>query len=613
MGEELISRHPLRSHGAGRAVLPILAITLSGLLIGAGPSHAAAPPPLPTTRTNASTRPSIPTPPVRTNLSNARPARAATTNAPALARPATGGTNAAVKEPAGTAGKTDYSKWLNKLTSYPVIAGGIAVFLVVLLLVRMRSGAKGAGSGAAVRQVKATRRKVAACNVLQPAAEARTLWQFDARGSRMPAGRQHAIRPGEPLPRSVVEKSWGSLFQRKLNIAWLPAEHVFLRAIQLPESDFAETLSMVELQLEKLSPMPVTQVVWTLQVLPGARDGMQTAIVMIAARGMVEEFLGKLEGQGYLADRLDLPLLDQLLATAVTEDGAWIYPDPNPDGGTALVAWWYGGSLRNLDLVSLSAENRAQSVKEQLLQMTWAGEMEGWMTALPVWHLVAEPDVAAGWEPTLREALEQPVQVFAPVPAAQLAGLTAKRASQAQEQGSLMPPEFAIRYQQQFVDRLWMRALLALGAIYGLGVLVYFVALGVASYRTSTIESEVAGLGGAYTNSIQLKARFEVLKDRQELKFAALDVWNVTARLMPEALSLDSMNFADGKRVTFTGSAPASEVSKLLDFEAAIRKASVDGQPLFGNKGDNLSYHANPAAGTVSWNFSLELNRVEVQ
>ena len=146
---------------------------------------------------------------------------------------------------------------------------------------------------------------------------------------------------GSRCPPALIAKDWRSLWQRKLNIAWLPPEHVFLRVAQFPVSDFDETLSMVELQLEKLSPMPVTQIVWSIHVLPHAEGNLQTVIVMIVARNDVEEFLGQLEGQGYLADRLDLPLLDQLQATPITSDGAWIYP--GAVGGKPRRRWWPGG------------------------------------------------------------------------------------------------------------------------------------------------------------------------------------------------------------------------------------------------------------------------------
>src|SRR5439155_20185660 len=130
--------------------------------------------------------------------------------------------------------------------------------------------------------------------------------------------REQTSFAGERFPAKLVGRSWRSLIRRKLNVAWLPPEHVFFRVAHLPQSDLQETVSMVELQLEKLSPMPVTQVVWSVQRLPHAADNMQTVIVIIAARNAVEEFLGQLEGEGYMADRLELPLLDQLHATAIT-------------------------------------------------------------------------------------------------------------------------------------------------------------------------------------------------------------------------------------------------------------------------------------------------------
>ena len=211
---------------------------------------------------------------------------------------------------------------------------------------------------------------------------------------------------------------------------------------------------MVELQLEKLSPMPVAQIVWTIHILSrrgnpprhseaGAEaaaagetkaEDLQTVVVVIAERSVVEEFLGKLEGRGYLADRLEVPMLDQLEATPATEDGAWIYPVALAGQSAALVAWWCGGALRNLSFVVLPpAGDRAKNLKAQLAQLAWAGELEGWLTApLIRWHLVADPAIAAEWENALREGLGEPVQVTPPLPPAELAAHTAQRAAAAE-------------------------------------------------------------------------------------------------------------------------------------------------------------------------------------
>ena len=92
------------------------------------------------------------------------------------------------------------------------------------------------------------------CNVLEAAGNTRNLWQFSAGSGKFTKPRFVTVQPSEPLPEKIVAKDWQTLFQPKLNIAWVPAEHVFLRVIQLPKADVAETRSMVELQLEKLSP-----------------------------------------------------------------------------------------------------------------------------------------------------------------------------------------------------------------------------------------------------------------------------------------------------------------------------------------------------------------------
>lgn len=458
---------------------------------------------------------------------------------------------------------------------------------------------------------KAGTATIHSCNVLQVGPQTRHLWQFDARGRGYVLSREQTSFAGEPLPARLVAKDWRSLWHRKLNIAWLPPENVFLRVAQFPASDFDETLAMVELQLEKLSPMPVTQIVWTIHLLPHTEGNLQTVIVMIVSRNTVEEFLGQLEGQGYLADRLEMPLLDQLQATAITQSGAWIYPEAPGGRNSALVAWWYGGVLQNLDLITLPPANRPESLKEQLLQMAWAGELEGWLTAPPLWHLVADAPTAAEWEPALRAGLEQPVEVIAPVPVAGLAALTAKRAARAGSEANLLPAEFSTRYRQQFVDRLWMRGLAAVVVLYVIGVLVYFARLEVELYRTNAVEQQVASLGPTYTNALQLRDRFIVLKEGQDLKFAALDCWKTVAELLPDGVTLEGFSFSEGKKLTLSGSAPADQVKRLLDFDADIRKAPVKGQPLFDPiAGDHVTYHS-AAAGTVSWSCVLELKRSE--
>ena len=562
------------------------------------------------TRPPAGARP----PAARTNALAALPRTGSKTNAVARALPA--GTNTVSKV---------FDQFHRLQTSrffYPVVAalalclglGGFALFQLLKSKSKKAATALPAEAApkAAPRPVvkKARKAPIHSCNVLQVGAQERRLWQFGARGRGFVLSREQTTRGAESLPARIITKDWRNLWQRKLNIAWLPSEHVFLRVARFPLSDLEETVAMVELQLEKLSPLPVTQIVWSLQVLPQVEANQQTVIVMIVARSIVEEFLGQLEGQGYLADRVELPRLDQLQATPITKDGTWIYPEPLGANNVALTAWWYGGLLQNLALITLPPANRPASLKEQLLQMAWAGELEGWLTVAPAWYLVAEGPTAAEWEPALREGLEQPIEVSAPLAPPALAAMTATRVAQAERQANLLPAEFSTRYQQQFVDRLWMRGLGAVIGLYLVGVIIYFAWLQFVLLGTSTVEQQVANLGPTYTNALQLKAKFQVLRDRQDLKYAALDCWKAVAELLPEGVTLEGYNFSDGKRLTLNGSAPAGQEKRLIDFDADIHKATKDGQLLFDpNAGEHLTYQ-NRGANAV-WSCVLELQRGE--
>jgi len=451
------------------------------------------------------------------------------------------------------------------------------------------------------------------CNVLNAGAGSRQLWQFQAQGN-FNLTREQTAKDGEALPSAVAKKSWGTLWQPRLNVAWLPADSVFFRVVHLPQSSFVETLSMVELQLEKLSPIPVGQLVWSVHPLPqpsGVPNDLQTLIVILVERKQVEDFLGELEGQGYLADRLELRALDQVSVANVTENGAWIYPGLGGPHNAALVAWWYDGKLQNLNTLTLPGTgDRAASLKEQLSQMAWSGELEGWLTSLPHWTLVADDEAVAEWESPLRRGLDAPIHLVNPLKPAELAARTARRAVEADSRSNLIPPEYATRYRNQFVDRLWIRGLLAVGALYLIGLVIYFGVVGVQGFRVGRLESKAAGMGPTYTNAIQLRERYNVLKTRQELKFAALDCWKITAELLPDAAQLESFGFSDGRKLSLSGTAPSDAANAVIEFYGAMRKATLNGQPMFDpSKVQELN--SRNVGGNLVWSFGLELKQTE--
>ena len=454
------------------------------------------------------------------------------------------------------------------------------------------------------------------CNVFQSGADRHQVWHFDLKSKRYVARGLNSLPTGQPLPDGVAGRGWKSLVQPRLNVAWLPSESVFLRIVQLPQCTPEELAPMVELQLERLSPLPVMQIVWSAHALGEGEAGMQTVLVVIAELDATETFLGQLESDGLFVDRLDVPTVDQLMALKPESDGAWIMPDLTGVARKALVGWWIGGVLRSLSLIELPDETSTQAgLRDQLMQMAWAGEIEGWLTHAPSWHLYAGPETRDVWLASLVSELGDEVEAVEPPAADELALACANRSLQSGSMlRGLLPIEYATRYRQQFTDRLWMRSLGAALVLYVAGVLVYFAVLGVEGWRLGSVEKQVRQLGPAYTNALDLKATFTVLNDLQELKFAALDCWKLTSELIPVGVTLDGLNFSDGSKVTLNGTAPEDSVAELIDFSADLRNAKVDGKPIFlPEGGEQLNYKKSPRAALVTWNFSLVLKRSEVR
>jgi hypothetical protein len=146
---------------------------------------------------------------------------------------------------------------------------------------------------------------------------------------------------------------------------------------------------------------------------------------------------------------------------------------------------------------------------------------------------------------------------------------------------------------------------------------LYFAAVTVLDFQTVKKESAVAALGGSYTNSLQLSAQYDVLKDRQDLRYAALDCWKLVADQLPADLTLQQFNFSDGKKLTLGGTCTTDQIGLIIDkdkFYDRIRKAQRGGQFIFNQdptSGSQLSERQIGTTGSYTWSFGVELVRAE--
>ena len=457
-----------------------------------------------------------------------------------------------------------------------------------------------------------------ACNIIELSDGSQKLWRFGMSGNGNATLNQELTGlPSETLPARHVLKDWSDLWKHKLNLAWIPSDKVFFKVVEFPAADRDELIAMIELQLEKLSPLPLHQVVWSFELFPESHpgeEGMQTVIVIIASRVEVARHLGQLETKGYMADRLELPELHQLLSVRFTGDGIWFIPRRIENGHAVLMAWWFGGMLRQLGVANYSsAESLESELNRQVDRMAWVGEMEGWLTEDPEFHLVADVEQADTWRPVLGKVSGAEVTVDDPIPSGMLASLAAQRASRQESHTNLVPEDLSEKYRQGYVDRIWMRGLGTVLMLYMMGILVYFGALEVLRYQKTQLGTEVHGLSNSYTNTLITRARIQLLQEQISLKYAALESLKVASRELPDGLILNDFSFSRGKRVVLRGSAPASEIGKITDYNDRMRQAELDGDLLFSNVTPPTIGGSGANPQNMTWSFIAELKSDEIE
>jgi hypothetical protein len=291
-------------------------------------------------------------------------------------------------------------------------------------------------------------------------------------------------------------------------------------------------------------------------------------------------------------------MLDQLLGLKVDDDGVWIFPGVGGNPNACLEAWWYAGVLQYVGVLHLPAgDHRAAALQEQLAQTSWAGESEGWITSTPKFKLVADEVTAAVWQPLFDST--QSVEVVPPPPQPHLAQVTARRVAANGKTTNLLPPEFTARYKQRFVDYLWM--------------LVYTGFAKVAEFRYGNLQAEAASLGVQYTNTMQLKEMVMVMQDTLDLQYAALECYRAIAQDLPPELTLRTIRFDQGRKVTYSGWASPDDRPKILELNEKMLRATMRDQPLFARVNTPDIRPAPGTGQTVSWSFACELKKAEGQ
>ncbi len=452
------------------------------------------------------------------------------------------------------------------------------------------------------------------CNVFALSGANRKVWRFQIKAGEPVPTEVLVLGPGKPLPPGLTAGDWRRLLQPRLNLAWLPADSVFVRAVELPAATPEEIPEMIEFQLERLSPLPPAQVVWTVEAVEGVEGGTPgsiTAWVTLASRTAVEEWLARLEQEGYVADQLDLPLLRELRACRPLGDGLWLLVEETPTGRVVLVAWFLEGRWREIGLIRL-AEGAAGATQlvDELTRNAWAGEFGGWLKALPPVTVQADSVVAADLEPALQNWSGQAVRTEPRVDEARVAEAAARYHLRSTGR-SLIPTDVAQRRRNEFIDSLWIRSLGVAAVVYLAFVFCFMVALKVQEYRLDSVRDAGNAIAQTYTNSLQLKAQIGILQDQVALRFAALDAWRAAVEALPETLTLAQLDFTRGRALELAGTVSADNTAEVTRFNSQLKTIEANGQLLFARVDPATFFPAQGPGGSVRWSFKAELKRAE--
>ncbi len=461
--------------------------------------------------------------------------------------------------------------------------------------------------------------KWSSCNLLEPATEGSRLCQFSVSSKKVKLSGDLRVADLIELPAKAVGKDWSDLLSRKLNIATLPPEKVFLRVVELPECEPDELLPMVEFQIEDLSPLPMAQAVWSAEAVPGSTgtEGNQTVLVMIAERGVVGDRLDELEAANYLADRVEVPLLRELVPSEPREDGAHIQLVQGADSVLALVSWWFDGRLRDVNSFNLpdTAASRDELV-EKINSVALAGEVAGWMPDEPACHLAKRGDVAADWNTALAKCFGR-IREVEPMSEVALATAAVEFTTRTTAPG-LMLEDYSARNRQRFQDGLWMQGIKGAVALMLIGLCFFFAYGSWLQSDLDDLNQQVKVQGLQYTNALSLKAKMQTLKKQEALKTAALNAWSEVAIGLPGELKFTQLMFSSdrtlegntSRKLRIVGTADDGKETFIDDYNLVLARMEVkgrEGQKLFSSVSPGPS-RKDPRKKLTTWSVECKFD-----
>jgi hypothetical protein len=447
------------------------------------------------------------------------------------------------------------------------------------------------------------------CNIVYRDNDSILLKSYSTRGKSASRIREIIAAENEAFPKIRYDKTWRDSFSPKLNVALIPSSEVFFRILSLPTTDVSEIPDMIELQLERISPLPVNQIFWTYELLPGLNSGSTATtntLVCIVEQKAVYNLASDLESRHFYPDRIAPDNLIHFTGPPRRRELLRIITSNVTSRFECLIQWWVEGELHNISQIQEeSMEKMIAQVEQEIRQTYWAGQMEGWVDELPPLQIECPTEQHAHWN-ALKEALDVSSMSLQETDSTEeldsrLAGLYAR----GDVRCDFQPGDLKKAYQSRQFDSQWMSALGALAVLYLIGLAGYFLLLNRAQAEFRGVRSNISAISGVYTNALKLDEQIRITQNQLDLRYAALDSWKAVVEVLPEELNFRQFKFSKGESLLISGQGPYGKNSLVNTYVDALGKLrDGDDTPLFT---DVQAKPIQNARGAMNWSIEAML------
>jgi hypothetical protein len=407
------------------------------------------------------------------------------------------------------------------------------------------------------------------------------------------AGATEQPPPAPPAPAQVLSELKPEIGKGRIRIATaVDSQEVFCKHLSLPSSNPAEIAEMLSLQIEKWSPLPMEEVVWSHEVLGTDANGADVLVVF----GRKDRLIDRAAqfGEDFIPDLIDVDLmvLYRALRNRKVFEGknhtALVAIDP---GARAAKCMLLKGATPLLiehppvDLLDPSVLSRALS------HFLLGAEASVGARQLDEIFLLVPDDIRASVSNELGLELRVPVTPLERTPdLTPAAGLSQRAARNGAAQVNLLPVDFVEKQQKRLFRQQARRVGLIVAAVYMVVLLIVAAAFGWKKFSIARIESRLASDNPGYQKALKLQAEVQFLQQKLVDPRSALETLRVVSEGMNEQLSLNHFGYKQGATLELRGvSQSAQEVFKFID---TLQKSGLFSQVRAGN------IRSNPGRGS---------------